>query len=357
MSYWNWTSWQDEIPAMNSFEDVERIYNDTKPVISKLHTEEDDIRPYGKRSHKSRRIVKVSRDCYTVMTHGESLPQAWALSVYRGMYLPEDPDERRAHIAKSEARRKEALAVPKSHYEKYGCVVWRRHRDGAQTLRLRNSYTNYATGHLMSLREVLPSFVMLGGRRYGMHTVQHRGKTYMFPLSTMISPWLAKTHPYYAGKKGVTPREDGRYLLFRRSVEGEWSLEYDCEHLADKIRPLVDTEAKAPYRKDMAHFRDWCVATYAMLGHESVRQAFWDMDTAEKRGSVMDMTKADWRRLVADHEHPLRWVAALHLLQYDNTTRSHQTWLRECETDFKVRQRNNLNRKLNQLLGFVNGGD
>ena len=49
-----------------SFKDVVKHYENIKPLVSKLHTREDDIRPIGDRNRKWERIVKVSRNCYAL---------------------------------------------------------------------------------------------------------------------------------------------------------------------------------------------------------------------------------------------------------------------------------------------------
>ena len=45
---------------LDTFNAVETHYNNTKPVVSKYHTKEDDIRPLGRRNRKHERIEKRS---------------------------------------------------------------------------------------------------------------------------------------------------------------------------------------------------------------------------------------------------------------------------------------------------------
>ena len=51
------------ISNFSSFDDVVKHYESIKPLVSKLHTREDDIRPIGDRNRKHERIVKISRNC------------------------------------------------------------------------------------------------------------------------------------------------------------------------------------------------------------------------------------------------------------------------------------------------------
>ena len=53
---------------LNSFDAVKEQYRSTKPVVSKYHTKEDDIRPIGDRKRKWERIIKVNDNCYA-LTH------------------------------------------------------------------------------------------------------------------------------------------------------------------------------------------------------------------------------------------------------------------------------------------------
>ena len=53
--------------GLNSFEQVEACYNNTKPIISKNQTLQHDIRPIGDRGRKWERIAKVSDTCYMLL--------------------------------------------------------------------------------------------------------------------------------------------------------------------------------------------------------------------------------------------------------------------------------------------------
>ena len=350
MTWRYYRDWKDDIPLLNNFGDVERLYNATKPIVSRNHTEEDDIRPYGKRSHKHRRIVKVSRDCYVITTCGESLPSAYDMERDRARVLAERYGaslNSRDLAQRMDARIQRALSVPKSHYEKYGCVVWRRHRDGSQTLRLRNSFYPNRNTHLMSLREVLPRFVRLSDRRSrGGHYLTYREKTLFFPLSKKVSPyWQAR----YANDWST--REDGRYIEFRRDAGMlEWTLTHHCEEF--KTAMYVDREAKAPYRESMRKFVDWCVVTHNMLGHSGIIPAYHDIALEDSK-AITECTQVDRRRIISDEDHPLRWAFAMHLLVTDNTQTYSPWYTSEMTQPFQVRQRNNLTRMLNKLLGFV----
>lgn len=49
---------------LNSFDQVAKRYDEVKPLVSKNHSKEDDIRPICVRQRKWERIIKISDDCY-----------------------------------------------------------------------------------------------------------------------------------------------------------------------------------------------------------------------------------------------------------------------------------------------------
>ena len=51
----------------NTFNEVAKWYEQTKPVVSKNHKAEDNIRPIGNRKHKWERIRKVDAETYVLL--------------------------------------------------------------------------------------------------------------------------------------------------------------------------------------------------------------------------------------------------------------------------------------------------
>ena len=49
---------------LNSFDDVKKRYEGTKPIASKVNPVSDDIRPIADRKRKHERIMKFSETCY-----------------------------------------------------------------------------------------------------------------------------------------------------------------------------------------------------------------------------------------------------------------------------------------------------
>ena len=66
--------------SLNTFEQVESRYNSIKPMISKNHTKEQDIRPLGERRKKHERIKKLRDSCYALMdgyNYGDDVFKTW----------------------------------------------------------------------------------------------------------------------------------------------------------------------------------------------------------------------------------------------------------------------------------------
>ena len=51
---------------LNTFAEVKEMYNSVKPVVSKNHTVEQDIRPVGARHRKWERIMKINDNKYII---------------------------------------------------------------------------------------------------------------------------------------------------------------------------------------------------------------------------------------------------------------------------------------------------
>ena len=51
---------------LNTFAEVKAMYDGVKPVVSKNHTREQDIRPVGARSRKHERIMKINDNKYLI---------------------------------------------------------------------------------------------------------------------------------------------------------------------------------------------------------------------------------------------------------------------------------------------------
>ena len=66
--------------GFNTFVEVANHYKSIRPLVSKHHTLEDDVRPIGRRERKWERIIKMSDDLYILADDyfGKGSPNAYS---------------------------------------------------------------------------------------------------------------------------------------------------------------------------------------------------------------------------------------------------------------------------------------
>ena len=174
--------------GLNSFEQVEACYNNTKPIISKNQTLQHDIRPIGDRGRKHERIAKVSDTCYMLLNGELGDNMTW--------YYKYEDDHDLHNIQDVSA----TLT--------FAPVVWTRH-DGYDTIRIRNGSGHYAHNSRYSfIARCLPnsmSATIGDGKQY----IVHDNVRYFLPKSM----WFPNNH--YNAQNGLK-KDDEHYLVFRR---------------------------------------------------------------------------------------------------------------------------------------------
>ena len=120
-----YTDWK-----INSFAEVEERYNTTKPVISKNHTKEQDIRPCGARSRKWERIEKVNANCYIIWNGDDGDPYQQFYWSWSGGLNP--------------TTKQQMELAP---------IVWKR-KGNMESIRIRNGSGNYAHCSRYTFRSV-----------------------------------------------------------------------------------------------------------------------------------------------------------------------------------------------------------
>ena len=174
--------------GLNSFEQVEACYNNTKPIISKNQTLQHDIRPIGDRGRKWERIAKVSDTCYMLLNGELGDNATWYYKCEEGTenYIIQDV----------------------SATLTFAPVVWTRH-DGYDTIRIRNGSGHYAHNSRYSfIARCLPnsmSAIIGDGKQY----IVHDNVRYLLPKSM----WFPNNH--YNAQNGLK-KDDEHYLVFRR---------------------------------------------------------------------------------------------------------------------------------------------
>ena len=63
--------------GIESFDMAARVYESIRPVVSKYHPKEQDVRPLGDRAAKHNRIIKVNDHCYALVDQGNNDDTLW----------------------------------------------------------------------------------------------------------------------------------------------------------------------------------------------------------------------------------------------------------------------------------------
>ena len=294
------------------FADVEAAYNNT-PVIRSKFGKENDIRPIGDRRRKHERIHKINGNCYAIM-HGYGYGDPVFYPWYGG------------------AREKPSV----NSTEQFAALVWRRHRDGTDTVKITNGSGPH--GHHNSIYDTLhrhlpfplrfvnkngKHFIRLGGARWG----QQHGEDYYLAKRTTVpasvkkhwntyyrradaSGHTQKAHVQYA-LRWMTAKDDGASLVFRRIGEEQWV--HDSGGVPVPSTPKVNKELKDKYRTHMNEFYDWGITMTPLLPLETSTYNYGErkkLNEYKQQHYSNPKKRALWfRDVLKDPEHPMRVAA------------------------------------------------
>jgi len=287
----------------NSFEYIAELYASIKPLVSKLHTREQDIRPIGDRNRKHERIAKINDNCYVLQDGYHSGDDAFPAYYYRNDDVTLKPTE--AEVLK--------LAP----------IVWRKHRDGSETITIRNGTGGGAHMSRYSfLDRHLPQgleFLITNGKQF----VVNDANRYYLAKSNTVAEYALRPE----GKRGVmTSRDDGVSLTFKRITKYPRCFEFVSGGKAIPKPPkqIVDKKAKAKMKDDIIAFRNWASITFPMLPKndreyrmrlvtelsEQTNKAFnlYAWNVVDRLAEQFELS----RNIISDDDHPLR----LHLAYF-----------------------------------------
>lgn len=287
----------------NSFEYIAELYASIKPLVSKLHTREQDIRPIGDRNRKYERIAKINDNCYILQDGYHTGDDAFPAYYYRNDDVTLKPTE--AEIIK--------LAP----------IVWRKHRDGSETITIRNGTGGGAHMSRYSfLDRHLPQgleFLITNGKQF----VVNDANRYYLAKSNTVAEYALRPE----GKRGVmTSRDDGVSLTFKRITKYPMCFEFVSGGKAIPKPPkqIVDKKAKAKMKDDIIAFRNWASITFPMLPKndreyrmrlvtelsEQTNKAFnlYTWNVVDTFAGQFELS----RNIISDDDHPLR----LHLAYF-----------------------------------------
>jgi len=200
---------------MNTFQDVRDRYNSIRPVLSNLHSEEQDIRPLDKRSRKWERIQKVSNKCYALVGgYVDDGVSYWAWSDRGDVPIPDI-----------------TTVAP---------IVWRPNQ-----ITIRNGPSGRISWHRF-LREYLPYEFTF--------TVEQSGEHYISVLGDDARYYLPPNNNVYRTKKLVFKWVDSKWQVHGKTYEPA------------KFRYRIDKVAKAKYADAISDVREWVRLMEPVLG-------------------------------------------------------------------------------------------
>ena len=328
--------WQNR--HLMSFDKVAATYDAIKPLRGKLS--DANVRPLGDRARKWERIKKINNNCY-VLTDGyhtgDDVFKSWGYNHKTGK-----PTE--------------------AEMINLAPIVWRRHRDGTTTIKVRNGTGQGAhNGRYSFLDRHLPHgmrFIVRNGKHFISLGYGTTYKEYYLAKSKTLAAWaLPDDAQRNQWTKDFTSRDDGVALTFRVDddkisfVDGGKGLP-----VPPKVR--VDKKAKAKMKDAIAEFREWAFTMYPLLPvkdreyadrmrtevRETLNVGGWSWD-------MLNMFDTDVaKHIIRDPEHTLR-VHFMYALMGQTDYHLRHTFDSDAEHEKAVKAQ--FNRKINKTCGFT----
>lgn len=302
----------------NTFDSVAKWYAMTKPMVSKNHTLEHDVRPIGDRDRKWERIKRIDENTYALVdgNYGNCI---WG---------NRDP-------------------LMHEYENTMAPIVWMRREDG-DFIRIRNharggcSVTRYNFLHWH-----LPDTMRFGYNQQGKHWVSHNGEVIPLPK--------CKVQIERVAGQVKELRDDNIFLMFRANEDGTFT------RVGDKLQvevQRVDKELKKQWRERVDAFYNYCAAIAPMIDtswsgkndYANMLREYLSVPGANLAGAWIRDSRSipvDFMRtVVTEEDHPMRVaVAALVIADIGGK--------RAIESQDDIRQiKATFNRVMNKSLGF-----
>ena len=276
----------------NSFASVVAHYEGIKPVREKNLGTSRDIRPIGDRTRKHERIVKLSRNCYALSDgyhRGDPVFQRW--------------------IGKG------------GKMEYYAPIVWRKHRDGAESVRIMNMTgpdNGCETSRYDFIRRNTPrglDFLQGNARQYISMSGLREGAIFLAKGKTVPADEQKyyEDSIHYPGRHSWSQRKDDNAALVFTRDGGNWIHNPTTGKEVPK-GPQVNKELKAKYRGALKKFFEWGMTMSPLLPLEQ-QYIMERMDELRKHfypTTGYQPWNPEWSRaILVDEDHPMRlhlWV-------------------------------------------------
>lgn len=225
-----------------TFDEIRNWYERTKPVVSSLHTREDDIRPIGKRSRKWERIAKIDNNCYALLSWGYD-----GISYYHKRFV-----EDRTSL---------------KDLKRIAPIVWERNpKTGEEFVTVHNYRSGYATSLYEFLRKYLPWRLSVPNRRDGRQFVTDGTNSYYLPYNQYTPANFQHYHRNKSEKEqkaSMHPSAE-RKLVFKRDGT-DFVLVSEPYVLKSRASTVVLKEEKAAFRNEIREFKRFVLVTAPVL--------------------------------------------------------------------------------------------
>ena len=247
------------INKIDSFADAEARYNDIKPVVSKHHTLEQDVRPLGARNRKWERIIKIDDNCYVLSCGGP----ADTVFTWGG----------------SDQKFRDQYPITPEEIVRLSPIVWRKHEDGVETITIRNGAGEWQHNNVYSfLNRALPRELWFRQTRVGKQFIYNRskGQTVHLPKTTSAPRHVIEYYKDQVARNGpnnvwanryakaYTPGDDGLSVTFKREANGTFTLVGE-PHKVMVNRTRMNKELKGSFKADIAALLESAKAFYPMM--------------------------------------------------------------------------------------------
>jgi hypothetical protein len=303
----------------NTFNEVAKWYEQTKPIVSKNHKAEDNIRPIGNRKYKWERIRKVDAETYVLL-------DGYYGNTMHGTHTHGD------------AQYEQDMAP----------IMWKREADG-DYIYIRNGTTRSVPySRFKFLQNYLPSDVAFRYNQQGKHWVRTKTPTGWedFPLPKTAYVWNYQT-------KEPAVADDGKRLKFRVNEDGTFTRVGEAFKTE---KTTVDKELKKQWKGRIEAFYTQAAALAPMLdttwgGRQEYRNVIseWAKENGfdvPSYGGLSHIPSALARQIVEQEDHPLR-IPVMALVINDIGGKR----VIESKEDL-MKIKSSYNRMMNKLLGM-----
>ena len=311
-----------------TFAEVEAIYNNTKPMRGR--NKGKDVRPIGDRARDHERVKKISANCYLLMNGG------YYDDVFQWYYFRGKP-----------------AAPTQTEMVALAPICWKRHKDGTETITVRNGIGNGAhMSHYSFLDRMLPrgmTFGVVNGKQY---VGASSGEYYLPKCMYVPRHIIDQERSRYDSWMRAT--DDGSSLTFKRGEHG-FTLVGDARDAPKPPRVVVKKGQKARYKQAITDFREWVFAIGPMLDvnweRNRIIRAEMDEYLKDTHGVYVGFNGVDIPaniaiQIITNYNNPMRLHMAYNFVYHSN--------IKHVQTEEDVKHvKAQFNRWINKTCGFT----